>query len=219
MTKTLTAAVLVAVSLHTGHGVAQAPSSQQALDAKVNQFLDAKRGTWRDLNVPEADGKALHDVVVERGVKRAVEIGTSTGLSGIWTAWGLSKTGGRLVTIEIDQRRHAEALGNFKAAGVDHLIDARLADAHELVPKLDGPIDFVFIDADKDWYTNYAKALIPKLSERGCLTAHNVNPRRGSWQMTGDYYDYVTALPGFDTTFRAGVMVSCKKGGGQPAPR
>ena len=88
----LVVAVIIAVSLQTGAGLAQAP--QAALDEKVKQFLDARRGTWRDLNVPEADGKALHDVIVERGVKRAVEIGTSTGLSGIWTAWGLSRTGG-----------------------------------------------------------------------------------------------------------------------------
>ena len=215
----LIATLLLSVSLQNGPGLAQGAATPQALDAKVKQFLDARRGTWQDLNVPESDGKALHDLVVERGVKRAVEIGTSTGLSGIWTAWGLSKTGGRLVTIEIDRERHAQALSNFTEAGLAGLIDARLADAHELVPKLEGPIDFVFIDADKNWYTNYAKALIPKLSPRGCLTAHNVNPRRGSWQMTGDYYDYVTGLPEFETTFRAGVMVSCKRGGGEPTPR
>jgi predicted O-methyltransferase YrrM len=197
-----------------GDALAQPASNGGAsgLDVSVSRFLEQRRGTWRDMNVPEADGKALHDVVVERGAKRVVEIGTSTGLSGIWMAWGLSKTRGRLVTIELDPGRHREALANFKAAGVDALIDARLADAHDLVPQLDGPIDLVFIDADKDWYTAYAKALIPKLSERGCLTAHNVSPRGGRRQMTGDYYDYVTGLPDFETTFRAGVMVSCKRG-------
>jgi predicted O-methyltransferase YrrM len=196
-----------------GGALAQPASraSAKGLDVSVPRFLEQRRGTWRDMNVPEADGQALHDVVVERGAKRAVEIGTSTGLSGIWMAWALSKTGGRLVTIEIDPGRHGEAVANFKAAGVDALIDARLADAHVLVPTLDGPIDLAFIDADKDWYTAYAKALIPKLSERGCLTAHNVSPRGGRRQMTGDYYDYVTGLPDFETTFRAGVMVSCKR--------
>jgi caffeoyl-CoA O-methyltransferase len=176
----------------------------------VQRFLEERRGTWHDLNVPEADGKALHDVIVERGAKRVVEIGTSTGLSGTWMAWALSKTGGRLVTLEIDPGRHREAQANFKAAGIDAFVDARLGDAHELVPKLDAPIDMAFIDADKDWYTNYAKALIPKLSPGGCLLAHNVNPR-GGYQMTGDYYEYVTGLPEFETAFRAGVMVSCKK--------
>jgi predicted O-methyltransferase YrrM len=211
MLKTL-ALPVVAVSSALAVALAQAPPPTDGLDRKVRQLLDDRRGTWRDMNVPTADGQALYDVIVERGAKRAVEIGTSTGHSGIWIAWALSKTGGRLITIEVDPERHREAVATFRQAGLDALIDARLADAHELVPRLEGPIDFVFIDADKDWYTNYAKALVPKLSARACLTAHNVSPRRGWRQMTGDYHDYVTGLADFETTFRAGVMVSCKRG-------
>jgi predicted O-methyltransferase YrrM len=210
VTSTLVACLLTLVPV-TACAQTDSVGGTNGLDAAVQRFLDQRRGTWRDMNVPDADGRALRDVIVERGAKRAVEIGTSTGHSGIWMAWGLSKTGGRLTTIEIDPDRHREAVGNFRAAGVDGLIDARLADAHALVPTLEGPIDVVFIDADKDWYTNYAKALVPKLSERGCLLAHNVRPGGGRWQMTGDYYDYVTGLPQFETVFRAGVMVSCKR--------
>ena len=84
---------------------------------------------------------------------RALEIGTSTGHSGIWIAWALARTGGRLVTIEVDPGRHATALRNFEEAGVLRYVDARLADAHELVKTLAGPFDFVFSDADKDWST------------------------------------------------------------------
>ena len=62
---------------------------------------------------------------------------------------------GKLITIEINEGRHKEALANFKEAGLSEYIDARLADAHELVEKLKGPLDFVFSDADKDWYQNY----------------------------------------------------------------
>jgi predicted O-methyltransferase YrrM len=204
-------ALVAAVAWIPALAVAQSLPPADSLDATVRALLDDRRGTWRDMNVPAADGRALYDVMIERGAKRAVEIGTSTGHSGLWIAWALSKTGGRLITIEIDSERHREAVATFKEAGLDRFIDARLADAHELVPRLEGPIDFVFIDADKDWYTAYAKALIPKLSERGCLTAHNVSPGRGRRQMTGDYYDYVTGLPDFETTFRAGVMVSCRR--------
>jgi predicted O-methyltransferase YrrM len=181
------------------------------IDARVSRFLEDHRGRWRDLNVPDADGRALYDVVLEHRFTRALEIGTSTGHSGIWIAWALSRTGGRLVTIEIDEGRWREATANFKAAGLSAFVDARLADAHELVPALSGPFDFVFIDADKDWYTRYAQAVLPKLAPGGCLTAHNVSPRRGRWQMTGDFYDYMTRQPQMETTFRAGVMVSCRK--------
>ena len=47
------------------------------------------------------------------------------------------------------------------------------------MPKLEGPFDFVFIDADKEWYTNYAKAVLPRLVVGGLLTAHNVSPVQG----------------------------------------
>jgi predicted O-methyltransferase YrrM len=200
-------AVLVSVS-------AQGVAGSNGLDARVKAFFDANRYNWRDMNVPESDGQLLHDLVVKGGYTRALEIGTSTGRSGIWIAWALSKTGGRLITVDIDEGRHREAVQNFKEAGVAAFIDARLADAHDLVPKLGGPFDFVFIDADKDWYTNYAKAVIPKLTLGGCITAHNVYPRRG-WRgggMTGDYHEYMSGLPSFETTVTSGgVAISYKR--------
>ena len=182
------------------------------LDARVRRFFDERRGTWRDMNVPEADGRALHDIVVENRYTRGLEIGTSTGRSGIWIGWAMAKTGGKLVTIDIDEGRHREAVDNFEQAGVASWIDARLADAHDLVPKLEGPFDFVFIDADKDWYTNYAKAVLPKLVAGGALTAHNVSPP-GRWrrQMTGDFYEFMTGLKDMESSFRAGVFVSYRR--------
>jgi caffeoyl-CoA O-methyltransferase len=192
---------------------AQPSGTATELDARVSRFLEARRGTWRDLNVPEADGRALYDIIVKNGYRRALEIGTSTGHSTIWIAWALAKTGGRVVTIEIDERRHRQALDNFREAGLLPFIDARLADAHELVPQLQGPFDFVFIDADKDWYTNYARAVLPKLVVGGCLAAHNVSaPGRWRRSMTGDYYAFVTGLSSLETTIVNGQLaVSYKR--------
>src|SRR5690606_19323334 len=107
----------------------------------------------------------------------AVEIGTSTGHSAIWIAWALSKTGGKLITIEIDKDRYLQAKSNFKKAGVSNFIDLRLGDAHEIVPSLPGEYDFVFSDADKFWYTRYFKAMEPKLIPGACFTAHNTAMR------------------------------------------
>lgn len=202
-------AVLCALTAVAVLSAGQAPPNVSPLDAQVSRFLEQHRGTWRDLNVPDADGRALRDLVVERTYTRALEIGTSTGHSGIWIAWGLAATGGRLVTIDIDADRQREALRNFKEAGVAGFIDSRLGDAHEIVPALPGPFDLVFIDADKDWYTNYAKAVLPKLKVGGALTAHNVS-RGGRRGMTGDFYDYVTGLAAMDSGFRAGVFVAFK---------
>jgi tRNA A58 N-methylase Trm61 len=80
------------------------------------------------------------------------------------------KTGARLTSIEIDERGHKTALANFKEAGVAPFIDARLAGAHQLVKELPGPYDFVFSDADKEWYTQYLKEVDPKLAAGGCFT-------------------------------------------------
>ena len=127
--------------LMTAVSAAALPAGQagEALDKKVKAFLDKHAGEWRDLNVPEADGKILYDLVFKNKYTRALEIGTSTGHSGIWIAWALSKTGGKLITVDIDEGRYREALANFREAGLDAFIDARLADAHELV-ELHGPV-------------------------------------------------------------------------------
>jgi caffeoyl-CoA O-methyltransferase len=204
------------VLLTTVSGPLPAGPAGQDLDRKVQAFLDAHAGRWRDLNVPEEDGRTLYDLVLKNKYTRALEIGTSTGHSGIWIAWALSKTGGRLVTIDIDKGRHDQAIANFREAGLDGLIDARLADAHDLVPALKGPFDFVFCDADKDWYKNYFVAVLPKLVVGGCFAAHNVSARmRGGRWGTASFVDHVLSLPFMETTFaegsRAGLSISSKR--------
>ena len=176
-----------------------APSSSQSLDGRVQAFLDSQRGRWRQENVSEADGRLLHDLIVRHGYTRALEIGTSTGHSGIWQAWALSKTGGSLVTVEIEEFRHLAATRNFKASGLDAYIDARLGDAHELVEKLEGPFDFIFIDADKNWTLNYFKALLPKLAPGGCFAVHNVSSL-GYMKGIRDFLEHVRGLDFMDTT-------------------
>ncbi len=193
---------------------AQEVVKQEALDAKVQAFLDADRRRWRDLNVPQADGQRLHDLIVEHGYKQALEIGTSTGHSAIWIAWALSKTGGKLITLEIDESRYNQAKAYFAEAGLSEYIDARLADAHELVPQLEGPFDFVFIDADKDWYTQYFRAILPKVTIGGCIAAHNVTGRRTGW--VAEFLNALEATPNLETEIvggrSSGLSVSFKRG-------
>jgi hypothetical protein len=95
---------------------------------------------------------------------RGLEIGTSTGHSGVWVAWALAKTGGKLTTVEIDPQRPRTAVANVKEPGLSSFIDARLGDAHQIVPALAEPFDFVFSDPDKDWYKNYFVTVWAKVS-------------------------------------------------------
>lgn len=202
----------------------QSLKENPALDEKVKNFLGSRSRQWYDMNVPTVDGQLLYNIIVKNNYKSVLEIGTSTGHSGIWIAWALSKTGGKLITIEIDEGRHREALQNFKEAGLSEYIDARLADAHELVKQLKGPFDFVFSDADKEWYKNYFIDVDPKLKVGGCFTAHNIADRsyggpggrggRGGYGGQGEFLDYVKSLSNYETTVNSnggGVSISYKK--------
>lgn len=185
------------------------------LDLKVKTFLDGHNRQWRDMNVPASDGQLLYDIIIKNGYTKGLEIGTSTGHSSIWIAWAFSKTGGKLITIDIDETRYNEAISNFEKAGLSNYIDARLADAHELVKKLEGPFDFVFSDADKGWYINYFKDVSPKLVKGGCFTAHNVRPLGGrDMGGTRAYLEYVQSLNNYNTTVNnsgGGLAISYKK--------
>jgi predicted O-methyltransferase YrrM len=168
------------------------------------------------MNVPVSDGRILYDIIIENKYTRALEIGTSTGHSAIWMAWALSKTGGKLITIEIDESRYKEAVQNFKESGLSEYIDARLADVHKLVKELEGPFDFIFSDADKIWYKNYFIDISPKVIVMGCFTAHNVkncnSSRQGS--STCEFLKYIQNQPNYETTVDrtgAGISISYKR--------
>ena len=201
--------VLVAIGASRGQ---QATPSASDLDERVSHFLKEARGSWGDLNVPYEDGKILHDLIVKGKFRNILEIGTSTGHSTIWLAWAAVKTGGRVTTIEIDRERYETALKNFKRAGLSPYIDARLGDAHKVVPALIGPFDFVFCDADKEWYLQYFLDLKSKLTPKACYTAHNVLRNGGA--EVARFVDYAKKDPGFHTSIERGsgegISVSCR---------
>jgi caffeoyl-CoA O-methyltransferase len=212
--------LLITVVLFPGSLNAQTIKENPALDAKVKKFLSDHSRQWYDMNIPEADGQTLYNLILKGNYKSALEIGTSTGHSGIYIAWALSKTGGKLITIEVDEARHKTALDNFKQAGLSEYIDARLADAHLLVKELKGPFDFIFSDADKDWYKNYFIDVDPKLKTGGCFTAHNISDRsmggrggRGGDGGQSAYLEYVKSLKNYETTVNTsggGLSISYK---------
>jgi caffeoyl-CoA O-methyltransferase len=210
--------LLIAGVIIIGQAEAQQLKENKTLDEKVEKFLSAHSGQWHDMNIPSDDGKLLYNLIIKGNYKSALEIGTSTGLSGIYIAWALSKTGGKLITIDIEEARYETALGNFKEAGLSEYIDARLADAHSLVKELKGPFDFVFSDADKDWYKNYFIDIDPKLKVGGCYTTHNISDRsrggRGGNGWSGSYLEYVRGLKNYESSVNSdggGVLISYKR--------
>jgi predicted O-methyltransferase YrrM len=158
-------------------------------------------------NVPAADGRMLRMIAEAVNAKQVAEIGTSTGISGLWLAMALEKTGGKLTTFELDPERAAAAREHFKKAGVEGIVTLIEGDAHQNVAKLKGPIDLAFIDAEKEGYVDYLEKLLPLMRPGGVILAHNVN-------MIADYMKKVTSSPDLDTIVYmqgSGMALSLKK--------
>src|SRR5215475_761792 len=159
------------------------------------------------LSIPPEDGKALRLLTETAGAKNVVEIGTSTGYSGLWFCLALQATGGHLTTFEIDHGRAEQAREHFKDARVENLVTVIEGDAHQQVAKLKAPIDVVFIDADKEGYVDYLNKVLPLVRPGGLLLAHNV-------EMVPDYVKSVTTNPQLETIFYregAGLAITLKK--------
>lgn len=188
-----------------GSGTGAAPTARNEEEKRI---LETAAQVQRYLNVPEEDGRLIRMLVESSGARNAVELGTSTGYSGLWFALALKATGGRLTTFEYDAERAGIARANFKKAGVDSIITVIEGDAHEHVKALKGPIDIVFIDADKEGYTDYLKKLLPLVKPGGLILAHNISSRNSN----PEYMDAVTGDPGLETILVNGQMaVTLKK--------
>jgi caffeoyl-CoA O-methyltransferase len=159
------------------------------------------------LSVPIADGRMLRLLAEAAGARNVVEIGTSTGYSGLWFSLALQATGGHLTTFEIDRQRASMARGHFKEAGVDKMVTIVEGNAHEQLASLKGPIDVAFIDADKEGYVDYLHKLLPLVRPGGLILAHNV-------EMVPDYDRAVTTNAELETVFYmqgGGLAVTLKK--------
>ena len=184
------------------------PMPRGELEKRVLATLDdAARAGELYANVPAADGRMLRLLAESAGAKSVVEIGTSTGLSGLWFCLALDKTGGKLTTFEIDPARAATAAAHFKKAGVDRIATIVQGDAHENIKRLHDPVDIVFLDADKEGYVDYLNRLLPLVRPGGLILAHNID-------MTPAYVRAVTTNPELDTVFYtqgAGLAITLKK--------
>jgi predicted O-methyltransferase YrrM len=101
-----------------------------------------------------------------------LEIGTFTGYSAICLAEGLQH-GGILHTIDNNPEMEDFALRYFREAGMEQRISIHIGEAREIIPGIEGPLDLVFIDADKDNYINYYNLVIHKVPQGGFIIADN----------------------------------------------
>ncbi len=183
------------------------PLAANDFEKNALAVLDNILKNERFRNVPQHDGRLLRIMAESMGAKNVVEIGTSTGYSGIWLGLALKNTGGKLTTYEIDAKRAVTARTNFKKAGMADIITLVEGDAHKEVTKLKEPIDMIFLDADKTGYIDYLEKLLPLVRPGGLIMAHNINPRMAD----PNFMKAITTNPKFETVVRGGMGITMKK--------
>ena len=126
------------------------------------------------IQLPPATARALQLLVRAADVRRAVEVGTLAGYSAIWIARALPEDG-ELVTLEINPEHAAVARRSLEDAGVADRVEARVGDAAQLLGALgpDGSFDLVFVDADKERYTQHLGQAARLLRPGGLFVADN----------------------------------------------
>jgi len=127
------------------------------------------------ISIEAHEGRFLQFLVRACNAKKALEIGTLGGYSGIWIARGLSP-GGVLITLEKENQHAQVARSHFIKAGLEDMVEIRTGDAHSQLRALSIEIqfDFVFIDAEKSGYSDYFSWAVEYVRVGGIIAAHNV---------------------------------------------
>ena len=128
---------------------------------------------WPEMQVDVIEGRFLQMLVRMSGAKSILELGMFTGYSALMMAEALPDNG-HLITCEIDPKAEAIARRYFAESPHGDKITIRMGPALDTTKTLAGPLDLVFIDADKVNYSNYYEACLPLLKSGGLVVADNV---------------------------------------------
>lgn len=152
----------------TEHFAREDPALRRAREQTPERGLPA-------IGVKPEEGRFLQVMVAACQARKAVEIGTLGGYSGIWIARGLAP-GGKLFTLEKSEKHAAVAQDHFRAAGLADRVEILIGDAHQTLAALtqQSPFDFVFIDAEKTGYNAYYDWAVANVRVGGVITAHNM---------------------------------------------
>jgi predicted O-methyltransferase YrrM len=167
------------------------------------------------LSTTVGDAAMLRVLIQASGAKRGVEVGVAHGFGSINMGMAFERNKGQLFSLEIDPQRAAKARENIAKVGLEKTVNVIAGDALEVLPKLEGQFDFIFIDANKPDYMKYLKAIEPKLKRGALVVADNVIV---SARHMPDFLEYVRTSPDYETvTIRAsdekkdGMTISYKK--------
>lgn len=161
----------------------------------------AEAGTFAEiidellLPVGPESGQIIHVLAKSLKAPRILELGTSYGYSGIWLAEAARATGGRLVTMELSEKKSAYARAMSRKAGLDTFVDFMVGDAVKLIDALPHGIDFVLVDLWKPLYVPCLEAFYPKLNPGAIVVSDNMIEPASEHEAVMRYQRAIRAKP------------------------
>lgn len=144
---------------------------------------------------PDA-AKFLSILAISNKAHNIIEVGSGVGYSTVWLAYAASKTGGEVITCEIDPGKADEARANLEKAGVASLVEVVTGDARELLRHRSEPVDFLFIDGANAQYETYFDVVYKRMGIGAMVVANNVVSHEDE---LSDYVTYVQNHPNLES--------------------
>lgn len=144
--------------------------------SKSPSILAALEKTARRRHVPIVGpmiGRILYILAKTSKAKRVLEIGTAIGYSAIWLGLAVRNHKGKVITVEINKQVSEEAERNIRRANLHNVIQIVNGDGMEVIPKLKGKFDLIFMDDSKENYPRYLDLCVPRINSGGLLIADN----------------------------------------------
>ena len=143
-----------------------------------NLLSELNRETWAKVMTPRMlsghlQGRILSMISNMLKPNTIIEIGTYTGYSALCLAEGLSENG-ILHTIDINEEYTSYAHKYFQRSDYTDKITQHIGNAVDVIPSISEKVQLVFIDADKENYSNYYNLIFDKLEIDGYIIADNV---------------------------------------------
>jgi predicted O-methyltransferase YrrM len=140
-------------------------SEEGTLRPIIDEFL---------LPVGPESGRLINILAKSLEAPTILELGTSYGYSTIWLAEAARASGGRVVTMELSEKKVAYARDMSKKAGLADFVDFRIGDAVKMIEELPHGIDFVLVDLWKNLYVPCLEAFYPKLNSGAIIASDNM---------------------------------------------
>jgi len=162
---------------------------------ELERLRTSRDDAWQ---VPRIEGELLYHIALATGAKRVLEVGTSYGFSGLFWGAALRHAGGRLQTVDIDPHKVDSSKATFARAGLTSVIENIQGDARDVLPKVAGSFDIVFLDAGEKRLTkSYFEIVWPKVRNGGSVLTDNATTHRSE---LADFVKHVRSRPDATST-------------------